>query len=959
MIRRMIAALRPSDAPKATVPELPRFLLHLFAGALVVCILAGTVLAAYWIFSDEVSKYRRRMNAAAYNAQLFFGQREALLRSVAASAVRDAEGRLPPGLAGSNLIRVAPLRAGGHVREEWALILTARDRAEVALFRARVVYLSARDAAVRRLEDDPDAGEPLPEHVARWLAGALASQPLGESEDERAPIVWLRAPLDEQKRLFLFSPLYGGASTPAWIGLEVESARVVGAECASDGGSYALYDSDGRLALHGGPLPTLTRTRLIASHDAFGLLPGRWLPHTLALVKAVGESGWRLVSYVPIVDVMRGGALLFGLIGLISLALISVVFLSIRLIRRRLIAPALRQYEALIESHSLNRKIIEVAPVGLSLVRRSDGALILSNEAARRWLQVDSAWREGMRHAGPAPGSREYVMKDGRSVVLTYAPTTYDAEDVVLCCISDITAQKEIERTLRKAKQAADQASETKALFFATVSHEIRTPLYGILGTMELLGLTALTDQQRQYLNTLQQSSATLLRTVNDTLDLSRIEAGQEELAISDFSPAELLEQVVASYAARAQSKGLLLYALVDVEVPYAVSGDATRIVQILNNLVSNAIKFTESGRVAVRVSASDGRGDRAQLKFQVADTGIGIPAEFQERLFEPYFRVAGNLDRYASGTGLGLAICRRLADLMHGSLSVVSEEGLGTSITFGVELAVAGASLPEPVALRRQAVYVDGAVPEIVANVCNWLNRWGAIAVPYRRSHDAPSECEGAVLVQTWPPAARRPRWHGAQVRVCAPGAGDETMTRPASTAPRARALPGQVRPGPAPAAFSCTPNPVNIGHAVQRAQDGAEGPSLPDADTGPQALGLKILVVEDNAINQVILREQLEHLGCEAEIVANGRDALRICGQDDYDVVITDLNMPLIGGVQLARELRAGGYRGHILGLTSSAEPDVARDGQRAGMDRVLVKPLPLTALADALRDLPDAGD
>ncbi|WYX26388.1 ATP-binding protein [Achromobacter xylosoxidans] len=465
---------------------------------------------------------------------------------------------------------------------------------------------------------------------------------------------------------------------------------------------------------------------------------------------------------------------------------------------------------------ALNRKIVDVAPVGLCLLRRKDGELLLSNAAARQWLGEQDHWRQALLGAGIETGGGEYTLKDGRSAYVAFAATTYQSEDVVLCGISDITAQKKVEHALRQAKLATDRASESKAMFFATISHEIRTPLYGILGTLELLALTGLTGQQEQYLNTIQQSSSTLLRTINGTLDLSRIEAGHEELEISAFSPADLVEQVVANYAARARAKGLDVYAITEVGMPASALGDSIRILQILNNLVSNAVKFTEAGRVVLRASATAEGPGRTHLRFQVADTGPGICETHRARLFEPYFRAPAAQDCDVAGTGLGLTICRRLSDLMGGSLSVVSEEGLGTSILFSLTLDTDEQAAAPPLTLQPRPVYVDGAVPEVVDNVRGWLAACGANALPYRRQADG-VEPDGAVLVQTWPPAVPEPRWKHQRVRVLAPGAGQGAFMAATGGAGVASAF-----------------NPVSICRAVQMAQDGVEpgalGPTAPN---------------------------------------------------------------------------------------------------------------------------------
>lgn len=943
MIGGMIVAPRTREALTAAVPGPSMLLLHLFAVALAACILVGTALYVYGAFNAEVSKYRRSMNAGAYNAQLYFDQREALLRSVAASTVRN-RGRLPLSQAPETLgpsgqIRMAPLvDAGGAF--EWALILTPRDRFNVAQLRAHIVYVSPSRGAATRLAIPADGGAaPMSADTARWLAQALRLRSARPGPDGRMPIVWLRPPMDPANRLFLYTPADITGEERTWIGLEVGGlgAVVDPVGCASGGASYALYDGDGAMALHGGKLPPrVEETPAYLSRDSFRLRGAGWWPQTLVLVKSVGEAGWRLAYYVPISDLIEDGALAFQVAAAVGVALLVAVLLAARHLRNRLVQPAQRQYAALVESVALNRKIVEVAPVGLCLLRRADGAVLLSNAAAQQWLGERERWREMLLRAGAETGGEECTLDNGRSAYVAFAATTYQAEDAVLCGISDITAQKKVEHALRQAKLATDQASESKAMFFATINHEIRTPLYGILGTLELLAMSGLSAPQRQYLDTIQQSSSTLLRTINGTLDLSRIEAGCEELEVGAFSPAELVEQVVANYAARAAAKGLVLYALTEVGVPMTVRGDAVRIQQILNNLVSNAVKFTEAGRVALRACAMEGgEPGQARLRFQVADTGPGIREDHRVRLFEPYFRIPAGQGSETGGTGLGLTICRRLSDLMGGALSVVSEQGLGTSIAFCVTLAADEPAGSAPVSLPPRPVCVDGAVPEVVDNVRGWLSACGAVALPYRKEGAAAAELADAVLVRTWPPSTPAPQWGGRQVRVWAPGASQDVFMADAADG------------------VASASNPVSICRAVRMALDGVECVA-PGEGPASRPLGLRVLVVEDNAINQQILREQLERLGCAATLASDGEAALRLWRAQPFDLVLTDLNMPVVDGYALARALREAGHAGPIIGLTSGSSAEIAQRGQAAGMDQVLGKPLPFLLLAQTLHGI-----
>lgn len=932
-----------------TTPRTASLLLHFLAAALIVCIAAGITIYLSWTFNDVVSAYRRQMNAAAYQAQLFFDRREALLRSISASAVRNAKGvpigDTPVHLGTTRQIEVLPLEEEPGAFD-WALILTPRDLRDIALAQTALVYSSLGHARSLR---QTAQGQPEPPAIdaqtQRWLAETLATIDARNQTDGQAPVVWLHAPKDASSRqLFLFTPLDLANPRTGWIGLEVGGVDAAVDLSRVTGGSYVLFDEKGQPMLHGPGANVADNSFGPAiGTDSFSLRASGWLPDRLELSKSVGEDGWRLVYYVPIQRVLQENLFALRLAGLLSLLLCATVVLLTRHVHRRLVVPARRQYEALMDTVALNRKLIEVAPVGLCLLRRSDGAVVLSNDMARRWFKGAPGWRELILSSPGDEAGLEHELTDGRSAYLTFTPTTYCGEAVVLCGISDISALKKVEHSLLQAKRDADAANQAKTVFLTTTSHEIRTPLYGILGTLELFALTPVSGQQAEYLETIQQSSTTLLRIINDTLDLSRIEAGHTVLEHAPFSPARLLNDVVASFAARAHAKGLRCYAVAAPDTPDAVIGDVTRIRQILDNLVSNAIKFTDSGRVVLRLKLTGVGADSADLSFQVTDTGPGIAPEHQERLFEPYYQVEGDSRTHSPGTGLGLSISRRLSDMMDGKLTAVSEPGLGTSITFGIRLPLASDSSGIPsLQLDNTTVYVSGAIPEIVANLRAWLQRWGAMALPYPSSGAPPAGSpvgRPVVLLQAWPPAHTSACWNGPRVIVHPPG------LRPRVDDSH-------------PHWFANAYDLAGIAHAVQLARGGTAlaAPFCPIAD--PEPLALRILVAEDHPINQLILREQLEHLGCAVALVENGHEALALPDLMSFDAVLTDLNMPLVDGYEFTRRLRERGYAKSIFGVTANAFPDELRRAMAAGMNALLVKPLPLPLLRQTLQAVKDAS-
>ncbi|QKZ05733.1 ATP-binding protein [Pseudomonas eucalypticola] len=388
---------------------------------------------------------------------------------------------------------------------------------------------------------------------------------------------------------------------------------------------------------------------------------------------------------------------------------------------------------------------------------------------------------------------------------------------------------RQANQMVAEAKRSADAASAAKSRFLATMSHEIRTPLYGALGTLELLGRSALNPRQHHHLKVVEQSCTTLLHLVSDALDVSKIEAGEMTLAYAAFDPHALAEEVVAGYAGMAKGRGVHLQLRVDDNVPGLVQGDVLRTRQVLNNLISNGLKFTEAGSVALQVKA-DVVADSAVLHWQVTDTGVGIAPEQQRRLFEPFYQ-AHAPEHTISGTGLGLSICASLASLMGGRLQVASQPGVGSTFTFSVTQAV--------------------------------LNR-------------------------------QRP--------LAAPGASEGDTFTP---------------------------------------------------------LGLRVLVAEDNPLNRALLQEQLQTLGCRVTLAENGRVALAQWAPGAFDVLLTDVNMPLMTGYQLANELRRQGAALPMVGLTAGTGHEGTALVAAAGMDAWLVKPVSLGDLHQLLLRLCPPGD
>jgi len=653
-------------------------------------------------------------------------------------------------------------------------------------------------------------------------------------------------------------------------------------------------------------------------------------------VHSVGDGAWTALYRVSYASFFRYAKWQFlgGL--LLILGSLAGGWFAIQWYSRRVIKPARQAHLDIVESDAFSRAVIQTAPVALCVLRHGSHQVVMQNRLAELWLgdaeaitRISRDWELGDQ-ADDIGGDMVFEVQ-GRALHASFAPTRYHGENVVLCAFNDISAHRQAQQMLADAKLSADAASEAKSVFLATMSHEIRTPLYGVLGTLELLGLTDLSGQQRDYLDTIQRSSSTLLQLISDILDVSKIEAGQMALEMVEFNPLELAENAVAGYAGVAEGKELQLYTCIDANIPGLVRGDAARIRQILANLLSNALKFTDIGRVVLRLRTVITEAGETALQWQVTDTGIGMSDAQQQRLFEPFYQAHGH-EHTISGTGLGLSICARLSELMGGQLRVVSETGLGSSFTFTLALPVLETRQPlvDDAQLRAEPVYVRAPVKELAQSLAAWIDCWGGTAL---LQEELPAQTpEGAVLLDLLGSAGSEPLWNGP--RVCA--------LADASVQPQSSPWGWQVS----------LYHLAGIARALRLAQKG-EGSEArqPPRVAHLSKLGLRVLVAEDNPINQALLKEQLEELGCRVTLTSNGREALQRWAPGAFDALLTDVNMPVMNGYELVGELRRHDSWLPIIGVTANALREEGERCMAVGMNAWLVKPMSLRTLHDGL--------
>jgi two-component system, NarL family, capsular synthesis sensor histidine kinase RcsC len=389
--------------------------------------------------------------------------------------------------------------------------------------------------------------------------------------------------------------------------------------------------------------------------------------------------------------------------------------------REQIIEPAQRSNLALTESDEFNRAMLDNAPVGLYVVERTSGVVLLENLRAKEWDEkLELLARLNQSYDSQQTGFSQFEVA-GRHIQSCFTFTRYQGKDVVLVGFNDITQHIENVKLLEQARHKADEASKAKTLFLATMSHEIRTPLYGVLGNLELLELTSLSVRQSEYLKTIQRSSKVLFQLISDVLDVSKIESGQMAVDAQAFSPVNLFEDCIRSYAAAANNGGLKIFSCIDSSVPTLVCGDHVRIRQIIDNLLSNSIKFTDLGHVAVRLKVTDIGKSNVAMQWQVSDTGVGISRQQMDRIFKPFSQVG---QKRAGGAGLGLSICAKLSEMMGASLHVVSEPGLGSSFTLNIRLPIVEGLLEctGDIDLHGVTVFVRAPLKDIAESLVGWL---------------------------------------------------------------------------------------------------------------------------------------------------------------------------------------------------------------------------------------------
>jgi PAS domain S-box-containing protein len=648
------------------------------------------------------------------------------------------------------------------------------------------------------------------------------------------------------------------------------------------------------------------------------------------------------------------------------------------------------------ETEQFFRSVLELAPDGLMVV--DDGGVVeLANAQCEKLFgcprekligqslaslipQDEEAWSLTLKnafHGRPSPremdASRDLcgLHQDGSrfpvEVGLSPLPARNGASAKVAISILDVSQRKEQENALKLAKEKAEEATELKSMFLANMSHEMRTPMNAINGLAHLALKTDLTDKQRDYVGKIHDAGRSLLSVINDILDFSKVEAGKLDIEDIEFALDDVISSVTTLTGEKAHDKGLEFLAEVPASVPLRLIGDPLRLGQVLTNLVNNAIKFTEKGEIRLRTECVKNSLGRVELHFSVSDTGIGMTQEQVTRLFQPFTQADMSTTRKHGGTGLGLTISQKLVEVMKGRIWLESEAGVGSTFHFTVSLGI-GSTLADdrtvPARLRKLNVLVVDDNPgarEILTNALINVTARADSVGSGEEALAAIARCDGTtpydVVFLDW----QMPIMDGLEtIRRMKR---TSTITRP----PRIVLVTAfgwqEVREEAERLevdAYLMKPatRSMLVDALVTVFAPGArEMARVIAASDGDRLQGIRILLAEDNEINQQIAVELLEGVGAIVEVANNGREAVEVLmamGSDArYDLLLTDLQMPIVDGYQLSVQIRADARfnRLPIIAMTAHATVDERQRCFAVGMNDHVSKPIDPEALFETI--------
>jgi two-component system, NarL family, capsular synthesis sensor histidine kinase RcsC len=690
------------------------------------------------------------------------------------------------------------------------------------------------------------------------------------------------------------------------------------------------------------------------------------------ITERVKDTPWTLVLAYTWQDLLH--AELASIIASIVLAVMLLSVLWLLLIRqdRGVFSPLLSRAKRVYQSEVLNRTMIETSPVGLCVIAVDNAAPLLQNDLVRGYAagipdpgatfyrQLLQGFSESKDMLDGRPDTREFNLslqngfEEGvRHLLVSAMPIFYQDRNALFCVLRDVTARTEIEESLRRAKHdselarlEAESASRAKTSFVAMMSHEIRTPLNGILGHLELLGRAHLEPAQRERLERVRISADALLAVISDVLDFSRIEAGQLDIDPVPFELRPLIEQTVLLYAPAVHRKGLKIYYSVESGLGASYVADAHRIRQVLNNLVSNAVKFTESGRIVLRVRCAPvGTEAEARLRFEVIDSGIGMTEQQLQQVFQPFSQADASISRRFGGSGLGLTLCHQISELMGGKIEAHSTLGVGSMFALEVPVVIdelIGTASQK--ALQNYRIALLSGTLEWRNEISSWLTGLGADvmtgALPSELDMEWVKQSDALILFGTWH------AWSDDEEQSLSVYA-----KRVVKAVPDGPLLP-ELRDGLR--FVSCYSSKALLA-AILDVESGSSEHAGYFRRKGEvrhtDRTRLPVMLVDDNAVNRELIQQQLEALGYAVDTAEDGVAALRLWQDGRYEMVLTDINMPNMDGYELTQQLRQQGAMMPILAVTATALASEKAHCKEAGIDDLLLKPLSLERLGEAM--------
>ena len=712
--------------------------------------------------------------------------------------------------------------------------------------------------------------------------------------------------------------------------------------------------------------------------------------HRFYLAETIPGTPWVAIYSFSFGDIFLASESLLMWIGLSMFGALLLLWGGIHMINRHMLVPLNLASRRIAASENLNRTIIATAPVGLCMLDLQTMQVLLTNHLARsyaaRWGQHPDLARTILQAYAAIADSVATPIEPLFSappvlytelpppghlgappLLAAFSQVRYRERDILLCGLSDITKHKEAEAMLLRARHSADEANAAKSMFLATISHEIRTPLHGAMGNLELLEKTPLSPSQHSTIATINRSFFSLLHIINNVLDLSKAGAGQLHLSREPFDLAGLLEEVARTFAPCIAKKRVDFFCLPDCRLPRRLIGDETRLRQIFNNLLSNAFKFTGSGKIVMRADVQDLSMQACSLTISISDSGIGISEEEQEKLFMPFQQANESIADHFGGTGLGLSLTRNLCEAMGGTIEVDSRKHQGANFTVALTLPL-GETDSDAIdisASRKQAM--TGAVIALRCDDRTWrehlhrqLETWGAVVLtshdagPVVPFIDAPDTFliafQDDQLPSYFPLPDSYPHARHVIVTPLGPLPPECRIDGIRVSALSREGLLAAVDPRCAIASMRDTGFKEHAAAALP--PDSSDAPNKSDLSAVPAsgASSINILLVDDDLTNVSLAQQQLALLGYDRiDLANNGLDALKKCNERIYQLVLTDQFMPEMDGNLLAAALREKSYPARIVMITASRpSPE-----DRRNLDAVLIKPGSLDQLRNALSD------